>query len=419
MKKSILNICIIFMISLLSVFTPEMKSQNPEWMYFHDIKPSWTIAALGNSIYIQTNDEGTHWVIRLNLEDLSIDTIGRHSISSIAMDANGDIWMSTRGKGVMHYKDGIITEYNPQNSGLSHHVVHDIAFDNENNLWCATKNGLSKFDGQEWEVLRTDGSGQLDNEFGQVVIDKDGSTWHLINGSRVYHQMNGEFLRYNSENTGFFNLHLTSKIGIDSKGNKWFVSGIDFVDTLGGLIKYDNASWVEYNNKNSELTSNQLTTLTIDSNDIVWVGSYYNGLSKFDGTTWSNFTPSNSGISGEGVSNICTDRFNNKWMYVYSVLTQEKVGLEVFREGGVLLPTSAKESIERLKNKEPLVIPNPAVDMIRVTDIVMRERKYKITNILGQIVHEGIFYHDIDVSSLSSGFYFLKVDDFYLKFIKK
>lgn len=93
--------------------------------------------------------------------------------------------------------------------------------------------------------------------------------------------------------------------------------------------------------------------------------------------------------------------------------------MKYLEKGGVLLPTSAKESIERLKNKEPLVIPNPAVDIIRVTDIVMRERKYKITNILGQIVHEGIFYHDIDVSSLSSGFYFLKVDDFNLKFIKK
>lgn len=419
MKNKNLNIGTILIVWLYVLFPSKLNSENPEWMYFFDIIPFRTIASFDNEVYITTNDAGIERLIRMNLEDFSLDTIIQLSISSVAKDANGDLWMSTRSKGVLHLKDGAITEYNSNNSGMSHNVVFDIAFDQENNLWCATINGLSKFDGQKWQVFRTEGTGQHDNSFLEVKIDKDGSTWHRIPTYQIVHRANGKFQSYNSENTSTKNLTYSHTIGIDKRGNKWFASGYYDIDTIGGLIKYDNSTWVEYNNQNSELPDNQLVSLAIDSNGVVWVGGIFGGLIKFDGSTWKNYTTTNSDILGNTVTIVCSDKFNNKWLNTLSLINLGVRALSVFREGGVLLPTSAIETIEKLKTKEPLVIPNPAENIICVTDIVKRERKYKISNFLGQVVLEGVFYHDIDVSSLATGFYFLNVDDFNLKFIKK
>lgn len=389
---------------------PGAQADNPEWMYFHDIKFIRSMASFDNSLLINKVDEGIDRVIRLNLEDFSIDTIVQWAISGFAQEANGDLWMSTRGKGLMHYKDGIIIEYNPQNSGLPHHHVSNIAFDKEDNLWCATKNGLAKFDGSDWEVFRTEGSGQYDNEFLEIKFDTDGSSWQRVLGLRLTHFKNGIFTFYDSTNTGIGALSVPNKIEIDSKGNKWIISGNQYVEQFGGLSKYDNTQWEFYNTENTDLTNDHFNSLAIDSNDIVWLGGYFNGLTKFDGTTWSNFIPSNSGISGERVHNLCIDRFNNKWMVVYSEVTQETIGLEVFREGGVMLPSNIEEILSKNDAIQPRIYPNPASDFIRVTDLIKRERTFKIANLYGQTVLEGVFYHEIDISKLISGFYFLKVD---------
>ncbi|MBE2190216.1 MAG: T9SS type A sorting domain-containing protein, partial [Candidatus Kapabacteria bacterium] len=398
---------------------PGTQAENPEWMYFHDIKSIYTMAAIDNSILISIGDDVIDRVIRLNLEDLSIDTIGSYIISSFAKDANGDLWMSSLSEGVLHYKDGVITEYNTQNSGLPHNQVANITFDKEDNLWCATKNGLAKFDGTDWEVFRTGGSGEYDNEFHEVKFDTDGSSWQRVLGLRITHFKKGVFTSYDSTNTGIPALSLPNQIEIDSKGNKWIISGNAYIEQFGGLSKYDNTQWVFYDTENTDLQNDHFNSIAIDSNDVVWLGGYYNGLTKFDGTTWSNFIPSNSGISGEGAYQLCIDKFNNKWMVVYSELTQETVGLEVFREGGVLLPTNVEELFSKNDEIIPRLYPNPASEIITVTDLIKRERKFKISNLYGQTVLEGTFYHEIDISKLIPGFYFLKVDDFNLKFIKK
>ncbi len=395
---------------------PGAHAENPEWMYFHDIESPNNITALDNSIYLTTDNS---YVIRLNLENLEIDTIAEiYSVSSIAQDKEKNIWMSTRGNGIYKYSNGNLENYTPSNSGLPQHHVSNIAFDKENNLWCATKNGLAKFDGTEWEVFRTDGSGQYDNQFLEVKFDTDGSSWQRVLGLRLTHFKNGIFTIYDSTNTGISALNSPNKIEIDSKGNKWIISGNQYVEQFGGLSKYDNTQWEFYDTENTDLTNDHFNSIAIDSNDVVWLGGFFNGLTTFDGTTWSNFIPSNSGISGEGVYNICIDRFNNKWMLVYSEATQQTIGLEVFREGGVLLPSNVEELFRKNDEITPRLYPNPASEIISVSDIVMRQRKFTITNILGQVMLGGKFYHEINISKLPRGYYFLHLEQFHLSFFK-
>jgi Predicted periplasmic ligand-binding sensor domain len=47
--------------------------------------------------------------------------------------------------------DGLNWEnYNPTNSGLPDYLVRGIAIDTQNNIWCATSEGIAMFDRVNW-----------------------------------------------------------------------------------------------------------------------------------------------------------------------------------------------------------------------------------------------------------------------------
>ncbi len=416
MRRNFVIFLYLLVHTIILLKPPGAQAENPEWMYFHDIESPRQITAIDNSIYLTAGD---NYVIRLNLENLTIDTIARiFSVSSIAQDNEKNIWMSTRANGIYKYSNGNLENYTPSNSGLPDSRVYDLVVDANNIIWCATRQGLAKFDGSDWEVFHFEYL-EANGYISSLAIDKFGSIWvtNAFSPYRIAKFNEGEFLPYNGENTGVTSINWCQDIDFDSKGNKWFVAGHDLLDSLGGLIKYDENSWTIFDESNSGMTNDQLSTLAIDSNDIIWTGGFKGGLHRFDGENWTNLNITNSGLTGNDVRKISVDKYNNKWIYTINDVIGKFV-LEVYNEGGVLLPTSANIAIETLKNKEPFIYPNPASEIITVSDIVMSERKFTITNILGQLMLGGEFYHEINISSLPTGYYFLHLEQFHLSFFK-
>ncbi|MCO5249809.1 MAG: T9SS type A sorting domain-containing protein [Candidatus Kapabacteria bacterium] len=395
---------------------PGTHAENPEWMYFHDIQSPWDITAIDNSIYLTGNES----ILRINLENLEIDTLAKDPfVSSFAQDKGKNIWYSTRFNGIYKYSNGNFENFTSSNSGLPDNRVYDLAVDSENNIWCATKQGLAKFDGTDWEVFHFEHL-ETNGYIVYLAIDKDGAIWVTNDYSpyRIAKFNDGEFIPYNGENTGITSINWSWDIDFDSKGNKWFVAGHLYSDSLGGLIKYDGNTWSIYDKHNSAIADHQFGAIAIDSNDIIWTGSYYSGLYRFDGENWTNLNSSNSGLTADDVRFISVDKYNNKWIHCRSDV-KDKYVLEVYNEGGVLLPSNVEELLRKKSEIAPRIYPNPASEIIQVTDLIKRERKFKITNLYGQTVLDGTFYLEIDISGLISGFYFLNVDEFNLKFIKK
>ncbi|MES2746769.1 MAG: two-component regulator propeller domain-containing protein [Bacteroidota bacterium] len=81
-------------------------------------------------------------------------------------------------------------------------------------------------------------------------------------------------------------------------------------------------NWTNYNEVNSGLSNNEISSIAIDNNDIVWIaassgcGGQY-GLNRFDGTNWITYTTSNSGLVSNAVGRIITDQSNNVWITYY------------------------------------------------------------------------------------------------------
>ena len=81
--------------------------------------------------------------------------------------------------------------------------------------------------------------------------------------------------------------------------------------------------------------------------------------------------------------------------------------------------TSIAETVQGAGLK---VYPNPTTGQLQVTGYELQENaEYRIYSIVGQVVMQGKLEHEgqIDVSALSSGMYFLKIDNKVVKFVKE
>lgn len=109
--------------------------------------------------------------------------------------------------------------------------------------------------------------------------------------------------------------------------------------TNGGLKKIDKTTGEStlYNEFNSDLPSNNIYTITIDSSGTKWIGTYGGGLASFDGTNWTVYDTSNSGLLSNNIQAIAIDANGNKWIGTGDWDLLDVGGLVVFNEGGIIV----------------------------------------------------------------------------------
>ncbi|MCO5250427.1 MAG: T9SS type A sorting domain-containing protein [Candidatus Kapabacteria bacterium] len=426
MKKSISIISIISMMSVLAIFPTNLKSENPEWMYFPELEDIRGMEAIDHYIYLGLAYPKTG-IIRLNLENLKLDTIDPAMVAeSFKQDSKGNVWIGTP-RGLWETRDKfIINKYDHTNSNLKRYFngpdldILCIAIDKYDNKWLGTDSGLVRFDGVEGEFFHHPNK-LVSKRFTHVLLDNDGESiwiWRNENYGGIMKFLQGEFINFDTSNSNIVNPRIRG-LDIDNNNNLWMIGQyILSLPSSGKLIKYDGDNWEHYDMDNPSIAQLDTDTeLKIDKGGTKWIGTRKGGLIKYDGSIWSQYNTENSGISGNRISRIVIDKYGNKWIATGSGINGFPA-LEVFREGGVFLPTNVQDYIREQDSKTPIVYPNPANEIIKVTDLIKRERSFEISNIMGKVLLNGTFYHEIDVSSLPTGFYFLKVDEFRLKFVK-
>jgi len=84
------------------------------------------------------------------------------------------------------------TVYDTENSGLpDNYLTNALTIDAQGNIWIGTRSrGLAKFDGETWTVYNTGNSGLPDNWIRPLAIDRQGNIWisTQIRGLAVYRE---------------------------------------------------------------------------------------------------------------------------------------------------------------------------------------------------------------------------------------
>jgi len=313
---------------------------------------SWETIDIGSSISSSTIDkQGNMWAIA-NVDGYLLmkkDSIGwsiyddpngnlnYNYAYSVITDKNGYVWFSTS-SGIYRY-DGSTWQkmYDQDNWSLS--------ADRNGKIWTVTAGfqsgggmalamseslpapqapfnsgtttnnpaGFYQFDGQGWLNFTPNFISNPYNDIYYSTVDAKSNVWLTYYNSN-YSNLPGESeyllamfdgnswkqIPVSNFSKGLFGGYITS----DSKGAV-------YIQGKGVIYKTDGTSWIEIPYYNDGTIPNNVNSLFVDKNDILWASFYLNnssiggtGLSKYENGTWITFKSSESGIADNSISNI-------------------------------------------------------------------------------------------------------------------
>jgi ligand-binding sensor domain-containing protein len=380
------------------------------------------LAKFDGTNYTGTGPTGTGWTVY----NWSNSDLPSNGVNSIAIDASGNKWIGANTYFVM-YDGNKWTEIDPPVASMPNDGVTSIAIDASGNKWIGTYGGgLAKYDGTKWTVYNTSNSGLPSDIVTSIEIDASGNKWiGSYNGLAKFDETVPEgtnWIVYNTSTSGLPN-NFVSSIAIDASGNKW-------IGTYNGLAKFDETTpegtgWTVYDTSNSGLPGNIVTSIAIEANGNKWIGTEFDeytgsGLAKFDetapeGTGWTVYNTSNSGLSSNRVTSITIDKDGNKWVGT------RKGGLCVFKEGGVVLDVEENNNNNTIPKDYSLMqnYPNPfnPSTVISYRLPVNGHVTLKVYDILGKEIATlvnvekpaGSYSVNFNGSNLSSGVYIYRI----------
>ncbi len=106
--------------------------------------------------------------------------------------------------------------------------------------------------------------------------------------------------------------------GLTSVEGGVMVSGNIALASLEGLSVHlkdrINPEWMSFTTDNSGLPSNGVTSLAVDFQGNVWIGTREAGVAKFDGRSWQVHDTDNSALPSNGVQSLAVDFQENVWI---------------------------------------------------------------------------------------------------------
>ncbi|MCW5884452.1 MAG: T9SS type A sorting domain-containing protein, partial [Candidatus Kapabacteria bacterium] len=242
-------------------------------------------------------------------------------------------------------------------------TINSIAVDKNNNIWITAVGvpGLIKYDHQNWTVYDSTNTSLRANSYPIIVVDKKNHIW----------------------------------------------AGSTF-----GLYKFDGTTW-EYFDITKIGVKDPILNVVVDKENNVWCSTGHStGLIKFDGIEWTIFNQLNSPIHGNQVLRIYVDKKQNVWIQVTHIPESGEVwkqrGVNIYRKGGVILNVDENHSLISQK----IVFPNPVNDILTIISEI-DYNFYEVIDLKGFIIlsDKFDFNKSIDVSSLNSGTYCLRLNN--------
>ncbi|MCB2220256.1 MAG: T9SS type A sorting domain-containing protein [Bacteroidetes bacterium] len=359
--------------------------------------------------------DGNSW----SVYDTSNCDLPNHLINAIAIDDVGTKWIGTgtpqlNEGGLAVFDNNNWTIYNTSNSGLPYNCLTSVAIDINGTKWIGTGflvgsisggEGLATFDGSEWVHYNTSNSQLPSDIVYEIAIDGIDTKWiGTTDGLATYD--GNDWLVFNTSNSGLPYNWVTS-IAIDGNDTKWI--GTYYYNMCTGedgisLTSFDGNNWVQYDTSNSELPNNWITTIAVENNEMIWIGTEGGGLASFDGFNWTIYNKNNSALTSNWIGSVAIDNNGTKWI-------GSGGDLVAFNENGI--PVGVEDLTADNGQSSVLIYPNPASNNISLvsqprTEIISLE----ILDIQGKIIlHKDVMDNSfsVKVSNYPRGLYFVRI----------
>ena len=207
-------------------------------------------------------------------------------------------------------------------NGLSQTSVNCLIQDSKGFLWIGTQDGINKFDGYRFEIMKNDpyDSLSLSNNFINCILeDANGNIWIGTNeGLNLYDIYSGQFFHYNNEpdNLNSLKEDIIYDIYEDKQGYLW-IKTENFLSRLNpksGKFRH----YEHYSNVFNSISENAKFAIFEDHKDQLWVGTK-DGLNYFDRNLeifkrYKHNPNDKKSLSNNCVKVIFEDSRNNLWI---------------------------------------------------------------------------------------------------------
>ncbi|MDO9552878.1 hybrid sensor histidine kinase/response regulator transcription factor [Rhodonellum sp.] len=239
-------------------------------------------------------------------------------------------------------------------SGLAHNVVNSIEQDHLGYIWIATVEGISRYNGSAFLNVKQNGqpgNQSLANNFvQQILLRKNGDLMIATDGGLNIYNLREERFGLVQQKDGLLTNSISSLIETPTEGIivGAYRHGIQILKPNAVV----NSSFSHNKIDPSSLSSNQVTSLTMQGDSVVWIGTFDGGLNKL---TLKNksiervFQKEIDGLPAQ-IDALYTDKSGNVWV-------GSKFGLKVITASGdTLLMGKGENEREGLSDREVLSI---------------------------------------------------------------
>jgi len=222
------------------------------------------------------------------------DGLESNAIRDVTVDSSGRVWAlsyssETTPVGALNVLEGDTWSTYSDEDGLSSRVLWAVLADNQGRIWvgagpwckvtsgCAG-GGLTQYQpsANSWQAYRMSDSHLVSNQITAVAVQDDGALWIATQGSGVsMRDASGEWRHFTEENSDLAS-NLVRSLAIDADGDVWIGTQQYWKDGAwagGGLNRYQDGEWTTFGKDNSGLPTNEVITIEIDADGLVWLGT--------------------------------------------------------------------------------------------------------------------------------------------------
>jgi serine phosphatase RsbU (regulator of sigma subunit)/ligand-binding sensor domain-containing protein len=263
---------------------------------------------------------------------------------SMEQDSMGDLWMGTRGSGLLKFDGNSFTQWD-RKQGLPHNVIRSVALDQQGRVWMGTwGQGICMKEGDQFYQF-SEAEGLSCNLITKIFIDSQQRIWFGTEYGGVGVIDHGRLMQYSAKegllentildieesNTGeilfaTYGAHLCSW---DGQQFYYWDQAVGIKEQLIWCLNKDKEGtvWIgSYGESLYKWNGNTLSQLAIESNQKVgpvmsireskdgsiWMATYGKGIVQLQQDK-INFIDAKDGLSNEKVLDVMVDRYNRIW----------------------------------------------------------------------------------------------------------
>ena len=231
---------------------------------------------------------------------------------------------------------------------------------------------LLNFDGRNWVYVNIPAS------FGfRLAIDKEGILWFAF--LDLYKYEGNAWENYYSSNSDFPN-SIISAIFCDEKNNKWLGLISGNVSEPVHLVKFDNENFTTFVSP-FNFSVNEFSSIVVNQNEIVWMGTDQNGLLKFDGNLWTNYNTFNSELPTNAIKKVAIEKDSILWIATDKGLTRfDGLNWKTFDTNNSQLPSNQINSIFIEENSTKWITTNKGMLSLSGSELILESKKPWLNN---------------------------------------